>query len=166
MDNYFNKCYILGSERIEMKSKPIVFASAGMLFYALQNVIIEQKLAKYHVLSLLLYFYLAMLPLALAGLGYLKITHQPILAPTGNAILIALAVGAMFFVADLFYIGAYSAKGTLVTITTISILFPAVASIIKYVWVGGLPNRYQMIGYALAVLAVLCVTKGSVAKTP
>lgn len=146
--------------------KPIILACAAMVFYASQNVVVEQKLARYNTLSVLVYFYLTMLPLALVGLGYLKATNQKIVAPTGSAIFIALAVGAMFFLADAFYVGAYEAGGTLMVITTIMLAFPALASLMKYLWVGGLPNNYQIVGYVLAALGVLCVTKGNAASAP
>jgi len=146
--------------------KPIVFAFAAMIFYASQNVMLEQKLSKYTAIVTLVYFYLAMLPLALIGLSYLKITHQQVVVPSGSNILIALAVGAMFFFADTFYVSAYAAGGTLITVTTITLVFPAVASLMKYCWVSGMPNRYQIIGYALAALGVITVIKGSLPAKP
>lgn len=158
-------CHPFASEgRSHMK--PVVFACVAMAFYALENVLMEQKLTKYNALSLLVYFYLAMLPLALAGLGYLKLTNAQIVLPTGNAILLAMVVGVMYFFADAFYVSAYTTGGTLMVVTTIVLIFPAFASLIKFFWVGGLPNRYQIIGYALAVLAVLCVAKGNVPAKP
>jgi hypothetical protein len=74
-----------------------------------------------------------------------------------------IAVGALFFVADLFYVGAYTNGGSLLAITTLVVLFPAIAQLIKFTWVGGRMNYYYLVGYILAALAVILIGKGSAA---
>ncbi len=141
--------------------KPILLALSAMIIYAIQNVIMEQKLSKYSVFPLLVYFYLAMLPMAVCGWFYLRFTNQSIFVPSGPTILVALALGLMFFAADSCYVGAYTNGGSVIVVGTIVALFPAIASTVKYFWKGSLPNIYQILGYSFALLAVFLLAKGN-----
>ena len=141
--------------------KPIIMAVSALLLYSIQNVILEQKLAKYDAFGLLMYFYFAMLPLAVLGLCYRKLMNQPAPLPEGSMIVFVLILGAVYFVADSCMVGAYTSGGELITIATIIAMFPVVSSAIKYVWTGNLPNLYQSIGYILAFMAVVFVARGS-----
>lgn len=145
-----------------MFSRPVVFAFLAMWLYALTNVILEVKLSKYTTMGLLLFWYFTLLPLALAGIGYMRLTGQTIVLPDRTDALIAIGVAAVFFFADYFYIGAYTSGGSLLAITTLVILFPVIAQFIKYLWVGGDVNLYHLFGYVLAAIAVFLIGKGSV----
>jgi hypothetical protein len=94
-------------------------------------------------------------------LGYLYATGYNIVLPSRNDAAIAIAVGIMFFFADLLYIGAYTNGGSLLAITTLLVLFPAIAQAIKVVWIGGKVNYYHVLGYIFAALAVILISKGS-----
>lgn len=144
-----------------MLTRPIVYAFISMWLYGLQNVIIEVKLAKYTTMALLLYWYFAMVPLALAGLGYMYFTDQSIAIPNRTDAVIAVAVAVMFFFADFFYVGAYTNGGSVLVVTTMVVLFPVIAQLIKFLWVGGSWNYYHIFGYILAALAVILISKGS-----
>ncbi len=141
--------------------KPVMYACLAMVLYSLQNVILEQKLAKYTNASLLFYFYIVMLPLTLALILSLRVTKQPIIWPSGTAILIAIGVGAIYFFADYCFIGAYTNGGSLIMVMTIAMLFPVFASVIKYFWVGRLPNFYQIISYFFAAVSIILLIKGN-----
>lgn len=141
--------------------KPVIMAVSALFLYSIQNVIMEQKLARYDAFGLLMYFYFAMLPMAILSLGYKKMTNQPILLPEGSMIIFVLLLGVVYFVADSCLVGAYTNGGSLIVVATIIAMFPVVASAMKYVWTGKLPNLYQSIGYVLALLAVIFVAKGS-----
>lgn len=149
-----------------MISKPIVYAFLAMWLYALQNVAIEVKLSKYTTMALLLYWYFTLAPLAVAGLGYMYLTGQNVIMPNRHDAKIAIAVGVAFFFADFFYISAYTSGGSLLAITSLVVLFPAIAQLIKFVWVGGSPNYYHMFGYLLAAIAVILISKGSAEQHP
>jgi len=144
-----------------MFSKPIVYAFLAMWLYAFSNVVIEIKLAKYTTMALLLYWYFTLAPLAVAGLGYMYMSGQKIVVPSGGDAGLAILAAAVFFFADYFYIGAYTNGGSLLAVTTMLVLFPAIAQLIKFAWVGGSPNYYHMFGYLLAALAVILISKGS-----
>jgi drug/metabolite transporter (DMT)-like permease len=142
--------------------KPVIYVLLAAIIYAFQNVLFEQKLAKYNTIVLLVYFYVTLLPLALISLSYLKISGQTIVAPSGITILGVILIGSLYFFADYFYIGAYTNGGTVLTVTSIMIMFPVFASAIKYFMTGGsFPNIYLIIGYLLAAVSVLFVAKGS-----
>lgn len=145
--------------------KPIVFVFLAVILYAFQNVLLEQKLSKFTASGLLVYFYLCMLPLAFFAVGYLKITGQEISLPRGHFIALTLVGGIIYFLADFFYLSAYTSGGSVFTVTTIMMLFPLMASVVKFFWVGGVPNPCQIFGYIFGVLAVIFVVKGSVFET-
>lgn len=138
-----------------------LLALAAVLLYATQNVLLEQKLAKYSTPALLLIFYLVMAPLAGLRLWYLSASGQGVNFPIGTGLGLAVFAGLMYFAADYCFVGAYTSGGDLLTITTIVILFPVAASIAKYLWVGELPTIFQVAGYLLAIVAVWLVIKGS-----
>lgn len=141
--------------------KTVIFVVIAAVVYAIQNVILEQKMSKYSQPAILVYFYLLMLPVVCIWLLQMKLTHQPIVAPTGTMIWLALGLGAMYLIADACYLTAFTLGGNVITITTILVMMPVVASAIKFVWTGSLPNSYQVVGYLAAVAAVLLMAKGS-----
>jgi hypothetical protein len=146
-----------------MVSRPVLYAFAAICLYALQNVLLEVRLSRYSTMGLLVYWYFTLAPLALAGLGYLYLTGGHVSLPTRTDAPLAIAVGAMFFIADIFYVGAYTAGGSLLAISTLAILVPVIGQVIKLVWVGGTLNYYHVAGYVLAALAVILIGKGTAA---
>ena len=144
-----------------MFSRPVVYALLAMWLYAFSNVAIEVKLSKYTTMALLLYWYFTLAPLAVAGLGYMYLTGQNIVMPGRSDAMWAVAVAAVFFFADYFYIGAFTSGGSLLAVTTLVVLFPAIAQLIKFAWVGGNLNHYHLFGYLLAAVAVVLIGKGS-----
>ena len=144
-----------------MLSRPVLYAFVAMCLYALQNVFLEVKLSKYSTMGLLVYWYFTLAPLALAGLAYLYLNGRTVFLPSRSDAPLVISVGALFFVADLFYVGAYTSGGKLLAITTLVVLFPIIAQLIKFTWVGGRMNYYHLAGYVLAAIAVVLISKGS-----
>ncbi|MEK7585370.1 MAG: hypothetical protein AAB455_02575 [Patescibacteria group bacterium] len=144
--------------------KPVIFVLLALCLYSFQNVLFEQKLTRLNTFSVLVYCYLVMLPFALVGLFFVKPVAGADVMPTGWTLATIAFVGACWFLADALYIGAYAAGGDMFTITSIMIMLPVGGTIIRYFWVGGLPNRYQMVGYFCAALAVLLIVKGKTAE--
>ena len=144
-----------------MIDRVTVYALVAMWLYALQNVLIEVRLAKYTALSLMVYWYFTLAPLALIGIAWMYWSHQPVKMPNWPDGGVAIAIGTMFFVADYFYISAYTSGGKLMAITAVTVMIPAMAQFIKYLWVGATFNRYHLAGYLLAALAVLLINKGN-----
>jgi drug/metabolite transporter (DMT)-like permease len=144
-----------------MIDRVTVYALVAMWLYALQNVLIEVRLAKYTALSLMVYWYFTLAPLALLGIGFMYWSHQPVRMPDLKDGGVAIAIGTMFFVADYFYISAYTNGGKLMAITAVTVMIPIMAQFIKYLWVGGSFNRYHFAGWVLAALAVILINKGN-----
>lgn len=141
--------------------KPVVFACLAMFQYVFLNVAIEQKLATYTTAVLMVYVYLATLPLALGTIVLLKLTGQPVVAPSGGVLALAIAVGAGYYLADFCFFSAYTNGGSVVMVGTILLLFPVLASVVKFMWAGSLPNAYHVASYFLAAAAVALAFKGS-----
>ena len=144
-------------------NNPVFLTCVAVVLYALQNVIMEMKLAKYSTVAIILIVYSVMLPLSLVLISQMKFTGKVVAFPTGKILVFALLSGLIFFVADYCYISAYTIGGDLITITTIIALFPVVASIIKFFITGTVPNSYQVAGWLLAIFAVYLVGKGAAA---
>ena len=144
-----------------MIDRVTVYALVAMWLYALQNVLLEVRLAKYTALGLMVYWYFTLAPLALLGIGVMYWSHQPVRMPDMKDGGVAIAIGTMFFIADYFYISAYTSGGKLMAITTLTVMVPIIAQLIKMAWAGGSFNRYHVIGYVLAAAAVLLINKGN-----
>ena len=144
-----------------MIDRVTVYALVAMWLYALQNVLLEVRLAKYTALGLMVYWYFTLAPLALIGIAWMYWSHQPVKMPNWPDGGVAIAIGTMFFIADYFYISAYTSGGKLMAITAVAVMIPIMAQFIKYLWVGGTFNRYHLAGYLLAALAVLLINKGN-----
>lgn len=141
--------------------KSYIYALMGTALYAITGVVIEQKLEKFNTTALVLLFVIPIVPVALIGLWIQKSTNHEINFPTGSALWITMVLGVTYFFADYFYLHAFTQGGNVVTISTIILIVPAVAAILRYFWVGGKPNVYQVAGYALIVVAMFLVAKGN-----
>ncbi len=142
--------------------KPVIFSIVATLCYAFCNVLIERYLVKYNNLTIVICYTAVILFLTLFARQIIKTTDDPSFDfPTGDAAWIILGVGLLYTVADYCYIGAYTGGGSLITITSIISMFPIFASLIKFLFTKDLPNIWQLSGYAVAVIAILLVAKGS-----
>ena len=142
-------------------SKPALFAVLAMLFYAIANVVLEQKFSRFNNLTLMCVYVAPIMLVAIIGRAVTKTSDPTFDFPVGFDLMLLIAVGFIWAAADYFYVGAFTNGGSLLTVTSIMLLSPVVASIIKFAWVQGVPNVWQIGGYFLAVSAVLMVIKGS-----
>jgi drug/metabolite transporter (DMT)-like permease len=132
--------------------------------YGLQNAIIDVKLRQYSTVGLLIGWYLTMLPMGLLLFAYQKYSQQEVVLPPYDALKIVGAVAIMFFIADFFYIGAFTNGGDALTITILALIVPLVVAITKFVWVGEAPTKYHLVAFACAVLTVVFVAIGNMKK--
>ncbi|MDB5195276.1 MAG: hypothetical protein JWO84_460 [Parcubacteria group bacterium] len=148
-------------------SKGIAFAVLAPLFYALANVLIEWKLVRYNNLSLMVVYAAIIAGVAFAiRLAARGADPAAYAFPAGMNLVWLIVLGVLFFVADYLYVGAYTSNVSLLTITTISVLFPVFASLIKLVgsrFLAGMtftpPTPTLVIAYVLAATAVILVVK-------
>jgi len=142
--------------------KAVIFACLAMFQFVFLNTVIEQKLATYTTAVLMMYVYFAALPLALGTIAVLKLTGQPVVAPSGSIVALTIAVGAGYYLADFCFFSAYTNGGSVSMVGTILLLFPVLASLSKFIWTGSLPNLYQVASYLCAAGAVWLAFRGSV----
>ena len=141
--------------------KQVIYACLAVLFYALGNVITEQKLKPYTQFATMIYCYLPMVLMTAVALGVMKFRGQTIVFPQGSALYIAGLIALVFFIADGFYFSAYTNNADAFTVSSIAVMFPAAASLMKFIWTGELPNRYHIAAYVVAVIAVALSEKGN-----
>ena len=152
--------------------KALIFAILAPACYGLGNVLLEHKLAKYNNLTLMLVYLPVILVFALVARELVKTGDPSYAIPVGNDLWSLIILGFIFFVADYFFIGAYTNGGNLAMITlATTLLFPSSASFFKFIgskyipdMVYAPPNGWLLAGYGLAILAVLCIIKGAPAS--
>jgi len=141
--------------------KPILYTCIAVLFYALGNVITEQRLKSYTQFGIMMYCYVPMLALTFAALAFMKFRNQPIAFPEGNGLYAAGVIALVFFIADTFFFSAYTNNADAFTVSSIVLMFPAAASLMKFLWTREIPNRYHIAAYLFAVAAVALAEKAS-----
>jgi drug/metabolite transporter (DMT)-like permease len=140
-------------------------ALAAVLIYGAQNVLLEQKLAKFGTPVLLTSFYAIMV--VLSGLRWWQLSGESggLVYPVGWMAWGLVAVGGLlYFAGDYCFISAYTGGGDLPTIATTIALFPVAATAMRYLWIGGMPSPTQILGFVLAAAAVYFVMKGAPAQ--
>lgn len=144
--------------------KPVVFALLSMVGYAVSNVLLEAKFSNYKSLTLVA-VYTATISLSTFLVRWFVGVGDPAYQfPTGSAFGLLIVLGLVLAVSDYFMVGAYTNGGNLLTITSITVMFPVFASVLKFGLTRSMPNIWQASGYVLAALAVILVTKGSTVK--
>jgi drug/metabolite transporter (DMT)-like permease len=141
--------------------RQIIYACLAVLFYALGNVITEQKLKPYTQFATMIYCYLPMLVMTAAALAIMKSRGQTISFPKGDALYVAALIAIVFFAADGFFFSAYTNNADAFMVSSIAVMFPAAASAIKLLWTGRAPNRYHIAAYLVAAVAVYLSERGN-----
>lgn len=141
--------------------KAVWYVLLSVILYGIGNVIMEQRLSKFNNLTIMVCYSTTILVASLISRQILKVdtTSAPLTISWDFAFVIGLAL--IWFVADYFYIGAYTiAKGDLFTVSSFAILVPVVASTIKLMLTKSYPSSRQVFGYALIAIGVLIFSKG------
>jgi drug/metabolite transporter (DMT)-like permease len=144
--------------------KQVVYACIAVLFYAVGNVITEQKLKPYTQFATMICCYLPMLVMTAGALALMKSRGQTISFPAGEAFYVAGLIAIVFFIADGFFFSAYTNNADAFTVSSIAVMFPAAASLMKFAWTRQVPNRYQIAAYVVAVIAVVLSERGTVTQ--
>jgi drug/metabolite transporter (DMT)-like permease len=145
--------------------KQVIYACFAVLFYALGNVITEQRLKPYTQFATMISCYLPMIVMTALALGVMKFRGQTIVFPEGSALYVAGLIAIVFFIADGFFFSAYTNNADAFTVSSIAVMFPAAASVMRFIWTGQLPNRYHIAAYIVAVIAVALSEKGNEVQT-
>jgi drug/metabolite transporter (DMT)-like permease len=145
--------------------KQVIYACVAVLFYALGNVITEQKLKTYTQFATMTYCYLPMLVMSIGALALMNSRGQTIAFPKGDGLYVAALIAIVFFIADSFFFSAYTNNADAFTVSSIAVMFPAAASLMKFLWTRQLPNRYHIAAYVVAVIAVALSERGNEVQT-
>jgi len=141
--------------------KPILFALIATLLYAVCNVLLELKFSKLNPLTLMI-VYASVIWISAVSMRQVMKTDDPSFSfPTGTLLAVAIVLGLIYAVGDYFFVSAYTHGGDVVTITSITILIPVLASLIKFGITKQVPNLWQVSGYILAAGGVILVARGS-----
>jgi drug/metabolite transporter (DMT)-like permease len=141
--------------------KQVIYPCLAVILYALGNVITEQRLKPYTQFATMAFCYVPMVVMTFGALTFLKLRDQKISFPSGDALYVAGLIAIVFFLADTFFFSAYTNNADAFTVSAITLMFPAAASLMKYFWTGNVPNRYHLAAYAVAVVAVVLAEKGN-----
>ena len=141
--------------------RQVVYACLAVILYALGNVIIEQRLKPFTQFGIMAYCYVPMVFMTFGALAFLKARGKAISFPTGDALYAAGLIAIVFFLADTFFFSAYTNNADAFTVSSIVLMFPAAASLMKFFWTGSVPNRYHLAAYAMAVVAVVLAEKAN-----
>jgi len=141
--------------------KQIIYACVAVLLYALGNVITEQKLKPYTQFGIMIYCYVPMVIFTIGALSVMKARGQKVAYPHGEGLYVAGLIAIVFFVADSFFFSAYTNNADAFTVSSIVVMFPAAASLMKFMWTGQLPNRFHVAAYLVALVAVVLAEKGN-----
>lgn len=139
--------------------KTALFATGAMLFYAAGSIIIDQKLRQVSPFATMLFYALGVSTVAALGLLAQRQSGMALTMPQGNQYWLLVALAAAIVVADFCYFSAYTSGGSLIMVTTLVVLLPVFASLIKFALGGGLPSLAQLIGWLFAAVAVFLVSK-------
>ncbi len=129
--------------------------------FAIGDVLMEERLTKYNNLTITMGYIPIVFIAAFIMRVAIKTSDSAYDFPTGNDLIWLVLMGAVFAVADYFFIRAYTNGGSLLVVTSIVTLFSVIASHIKFLPTRDIPNVWQLGSHACAAVAVFLVAKGS-----
>ena len=141
--------------------KTILYSILAMIFYAIANVLVEHKLARLNSLTIIVCYSGVIFTTTFLTRLIIKADTAEYAFPKGTLFLVALGVGILFTLADYFLMSAYTSGGQLFVATSIYVLFPVCAASLKFLITNEKPNVWHVVGYISAIVAVLCISKGS-----
>jgi drug/metabolite transporter (DMT)-like permease len=143
----------------------VVSALIGFTLSAVSNTVLDVKLKQYSTAELLIGWYLILLPFGAVLFMYQKYWGTGARIPQGSDFTLMAVAAVFFFLADFFYLNAYTKYGgDVVTITILVTLIPVIAAVLKFGWVGEAPTKYHVVAFAFAALAVTFIAIGNKQK--
>lgn len=141
----------------------VIMAITGVILYAVFNVLLEQKIKGASLPIIIMLYSITPIALSLVWLIADKAGGKPIVLPQGlGGWTLVLVAGAIIFLADSLYIGAYKAGGSLATVSTIAMLMPIFSLIIVNVFFQKTSvNIWQVVSYIFLAAGSIMAIKGS-----
>jgi len=147
--------------------KPIILGLIAVILYGLGNVLLEQKLFKFHNLTILAVAFPVMLVFTFIFRQILAANSTDVslkFPTTGYDWWMFVFFGAVIFLANYCYTGAFTSGGNLLVISSLLILTPVTAVAFRTFWVREMPNFYHISAFVFAAIAVFLAAKGNVIK--
>ena len=144
--------------------KPKLYALIAVILYGISNPVLEQKLSKLNPFTLLFCECLIIFALALAVQVslWLTSTDTSLNLPSDTSIWKWLTIfSAIVFTGHFFYAKAFTSGGDAITISLFVLIIPIAATLVSTIWTKKLPTLWHYAGYALALIAILCIVKGN-----
>lgn len=139
--------------------KVTLFAAAAMIFYAIQNVTIERKLADLSPLVLIFFFGLGLAFTSGAIISFQQFLGIDQIIPRWNQYWFIVFCAVLLVIADWSYFSAYHVGGSVTQVTTVVILMPVVASLINGFTGGAWISWNRLLAWLLSAIAVWLVSK-------
>lgn len=145
--------------------KKFSFVIVACFLWAIQNAALEIKLSKYSALGNMLVTYLTALPLALATLLFLRFSGaSATVLPSGEGLAWAVGCALLFFIADFFYISAYTLGGNSNSISILTLTIPVFVFGIKFWWKGEVPSGNHVLAFVCALAAFYFIYRAESGK--
>jgi drug/metabolite transporter (DMT)-like permease len=142
--------------------KPILYAVAAMVLYAVVNTVIDVKL-KSRVSTVQMLLVLYAICMGITGTVYaLQKSKGTAMGPfpTGTLLVLCVLSAILYFCADYLYVESYNKGGNVVMVMTTIALSPVIGSLLKFAWTGHKITGYHALGIGLALMAVVAIGLG------
>lgn len=140
--------------------KATLLAVVAMFFYALFQTIVDRHLRQISPVVNVAFPYVGVMLVALPMVLLREPLRLDLVMPQSSSQWrFIILCGMLLFFADLCLYSAYHSGGSLISVTTCSLLVPVLASLIKYAGGGGVPTTRQFLGWALTAIGVILVSE-------
>ncbi len=143
-------------------AQTILWAVAAGMLYAFLLVGTEVKFSQYSPQILQVCFYPVMLLITVMWLASRRGMGLDNTLPTAALLVFAIVLGVVYYFADVALLKALTTGGTATAVAVVLAMSPVFTALVRFLWVGGLPNRYHVIAFLLAVATVVVATKGEI----
>lgn len=134
--------------------------AVAMLLYAILLVGTEVKFTRFSPQSLQVCFYPVMLSITVGWLAGRKVMGLENTLPPTTLFVFALLLGVVYYFADVAFLKALTSGGSATVVAVVAALSPIFTAFVRFLWIGGLPNRYHITAFILALVVILLATKG------
>ena len=138
---------------------PYIYATLATILYSMGSVLIEHKLApKLGTSTLQVVFYIVMILMAITRFSVTGHNGAQTSFPTGTLLYTTIGVGALYYIADLFFFKAHTSGGSAVAILLLVALSPLWASLGEWVVLQKVPTPRVLIGMSLGAISIILIS--------
>lgn len=135
------------------------FALSSLFLAAIGNVIIERKLAHISPLVFMLLTDFGLTILVFCIIMFCRVSGAHFIGPQGNEYWFLAAWIVVSFFSGFFFLSAYHKGASLMMMTTMVMLLPVFAALIKIGIGGSTPSLREIVAWVFATIAVLLASR-------